>query len=275
MRLSNPRELWFLRIVRHLVISGGYRQLSMSCSKGASTMKSHSLLIRAGTSANPDQEQQNAPALGDPRTNQRRGKRVFDLAVACPLLLLCAPLMIGVTVLIRLTSRGPALIRQIRIGQNEQPFTLLKFRTMYLDADDAPLRQMNIRELSGDPKPGTSDGVFKLEADGRITIVGRLLRRFSLDELPQLFNVLRGDMSVVGPRPSLPWEVELFTAEQRRRHECLPGITGLWQVSGRNRLSMREMLVLDLVYARSRSLWLDLWILCRTPGAVLFDRTAR
>ena len=220
------------------------------------------------------EEQQNAPVLGDPRIDQRRGKRILDFAVACPLLLLCAPLMIGLTILIRLSSRGPAMIRQIRIGQNERPFKMFKFRTMYLDADDTPLRQMNIRELLGG-QPGTSDGVFKLEADPRITSVGRLLRRFSLDELPQLFNVLRGDMSMVGPRPSLPWEFELFTAEQRRKHDCLPGITGLWQVNGRNRLSMPEMLALDLVYARSRSLWLDLWILCRTPGAVLFDRTAR
>ena len=238
-------------------------------------MNPHRLAIRAGTSADPDQGSQTAPALGDRTTNQRRRKRAFDLAVACPLLLLCAPLMIGVAVLIRLTSRGPALIRQIRIGQNELPFTMFKFRTMYLDADDAPLRQMNIRELLGDSKPGTSDGVFKLEADRRITNLGRLLRRFSVDELPQLFNVLRDEMSMVGPRPSLPWEVELFTPEQHRRHECLPGITGLWQVSGRNRLSMPEMLVLDLNYARSRSLRLDLWILYRTPGAVLFDRTAR
>jgi lipopolysaccharide/colanic/teichoic acid biosynthesis glycosyltransferase len=221
------------------------------------------------------EEQQNAPVLGDPRTNQRRGKRVLDLAVACPLLLLCAPLMIGLTILIRLSSRGPAIIRQIRIGQNERPFTMFKFRTMYIDADDAALRQMNVRELSGDARAGTSDGIFKLEADRRITRVGRLLRRFSLDELPQLLNVLRGEMSVVGPRPSLPWEVELFTPEQRRRHECLPGMTGLWQVSGRNRLSMPEMLALDLDYARSQSLRLDLWILCRTPGAVLFDRTVR
>jgi lipopolysaccharide/colanic/teichoic acid biosynthesis glycosyltransferase len=239
-------------------------------------MKAHyRLAIRTGTGADPGQASQTAPALADRTTNQRRRKRIFDLAVACPLLLLCAPLMIGVAILIRLTSRGPALIRQIRIGENELPFTMFKFRTMYLDADDAPLRQMNIRELLGETKPGTSDGVFKLEADRRITNVGRLLRRFSVDELPQLFNVLRGEMSMVGPRPSLPWEVELFTPEQHSRHKCLPGITGLWQVSGRNRLSMPEMLALDLNYARSRSLRLDLWILCRTPRTVLFDRTAR
>jgi lipopolysaccharide/colanic/teichoic acid biosynthesis glycosyltransferase len=230
--------------------------------------------IRVGTGADPGRLQ-DAPAPGYSRTNQRRGKRAFDLAVAMPLLLLFAPLLIGVAVLIRLTSPGPALIRQIRIGQNERPFRMFKFRTMYLDADDAPLRRMNIRELSGAPTAETSDGVFKLEADQRITEVGHQLRRFSVDELPQLFNVLRGEMSVVGPRPSLPWEVELFTPEQRRRHECPPGMTGLWQVSGRSRLSMPQMLALDLDYARSQSLWLDLWILSRTPGAVLFDRTVR
>lgn len=225
-------------------------------------------------SANPDENCEEALTHRFPGAYQQYGKRVFDLAVAFPLLVLCAPLLIAVAILIRLTSEGPAIIRQTRIGQNERPFTLFKFRTMYLNADDAPLREMNVRELSGG-QPGTSDGVFKLEADRRITKIGRVLRRFSLDELPQLFNVLRGEMSIVGPRPSLPWEVELFTAEQRRRHECPPGITGLWQVSGRNRLSMPEMLALDVVYAQLQSLPLDLRILCRTPGAVLFDKTVR
>jgi lipopolysaccharide/colanic/teichoic acid biosynthesis glycosyltransferase len=105
--------------------------------------------------------------------------------------------------------------------------------------------------------------------------VGRILRRTSIDELPQLLNVLRGEMSLVGPRPSLPWEVELYSPEQRRRHQCLPGITGLWQVSGRNRLSMPEMLALDLDYLERRSLWLDLQIMWRTPRAVLFDHSTR
>jgi lipopolysaccharide/colanic/teichoic acid biosynthesis glycosyltransferase len=183
--------------------------------------------------------------------------------------------MLMAVILIRLTSRGPALYRQTRIGLGERPFTMLKLRTMRIDGDDAAHRALNMRELLGDPDAGTSDGAFKLEHDPRITPVGRFLRRFSIDELPQLFNVMSGDMSLVGPRPSLPWEVELYTPEQRRRHACMPGITGLWQVSGRNRLSMPEMLALDVAYLERRSLLLDIRILLRTPYALLFDSTAR
>jgi len=232
------------------------------------------LAIRTGTAADSGREPQDAPAPGELRANRRSGKRMLDLVVACPLLLLCAPLMIGVATLIRLTSRGPALIRQIRIGRNEQPFTMFKFRTMQVDADDAPLRQMNVRELAGDAKADTSDGVFKLEADRRITRVGRQLRRFSVDELPQLFNVLRGEVSVVGPRPSLPWEVELYTPEQRGRHECPPGMTGLWQISGRSDLGFQEMVLLDLYYIENSSLLFDIEILAQTIPVVLFGRGA-
>ena len=136
-------------------------------------------------------------------------------------------------------------------------------------------RELNTREILGDGGCVGRDGIFKLDDDLRITPVGRLLRRFSIDELPQLLNVLRGEMSLVGPRPSLPWEVELYTAEQRQRHDCLPGLTGLWQVSGRNHRPMQEMLALDVAYSKSRSLRLDLWILFRTPYAVLFGRDTR
>jgi lipopolysaccharide/colanic/teichoic acid biosynthesis glycosyltransferase len=167
------------------------------------------------------------------------------------------------------------LFRQVRIGQDEQPFAMFKFRTMHVGSDDGPLRELNVAELRGIAEPGTSDGVFKLENDPRVTPVGRILRRFSIDELPQLFNVVRGEMSLVGPRPALPWEVELFTPEQRGRHACVPGITGLWQVSGRNRLSMPQMLALDVLYVERRSLLLDLRILLRTPRAVLLDSSIR
>ena len=137
------------------------------------------------------------------------------------------------------------------------------------------MREMNARELRGEGALDCADGVYKPKDDPRVTPAGRWLRRYSIDELPQLLNVLRGEMSLVGPRPSLPWEVELYTPEQRRRHGCLPGMTGLWQVSGRTRLSMIEMLELDLMYIRTRSLALDLRILARTPAAVLLDRTVR
>jgi lipopolysaccharide/colanic/teichoic acid biosynthesis glycosyltransferase len=201
------------------------------------------------------------------------GKRVLDLAIALPALLLLPPLLLIAAAAVRLTSPGPALLRQTRIGRHERPFTMFKLRTMRVDADDRASREFNQRELLGELD--TVDGVFKLQDDPRITRVGGFLRRWSIDELPQLLNVLRGDMSLVGPRPSLPWEVALFTPEQRRRHEALPGMTGLWQVSGRSRLSMPEMLALDLLYVEQHSLRLDLAILLRTPRAVLFDDATR
>jgi len=200
-------------------------------------------------------------------------KRVLDIVLGIAALAIAAPIMLIAGILIRLTSPGPALFRQTRIGQGERPFTLLKLRTMRIDADDRAHREFNIREIQGNV--AASDGVFKLDGDSRVTPVGRVLRRYSIDELPQLFNVIRGDMSLVGPRPSLPWEVDLYTPEQRRRHDCRPGITGLWQVSGRNRRSMTEMLALDVSYAERRTLALDLWILLRTPKAVLFDKSVR
>jgi lipopolysaccharide/colanic/teichoic acid biosynthesis glycosyltransferase len=202
-------------------------------------------------------------------------KRCFDLVAASAALVVLSPVMVTAALLVRLTSPGSALFRQTRIGEGERPFTILKFRTMYADADDRLHREFNRRELLGDGGMLTGDGIFKPEHDPRLTPVGAVLRRYSIDELPQLINVLLGDMALVGPRPSLPWEVEMFTAEQRRRHRCRPGITGLWQVSGRNRLSMQEMLTLDVAYAEQPSLLADLAILLRAPRAVLFDHATR
>jgi lipopolysaccharide/colanic/teichoic acid biosynthesis glycosyltransferase len=203
-------------------------------------------------------------------------KRILDVTLSLILVTILAPVLLGVAVLVRLTSPGAILFRQTRIGLGGREFQMLKFRSMYIDADDRIHREMNARELLGDrAPPGTSGGVFKLKNDPRITRIGRWLRRYGIDELPQLFNVLYGEMSLVGPRPSLPWEVEMYTPEQRRRHGCLPGITGLWQINDRYSLSMPEMLALDLRYLDTRSLKLDAWVLLRTPRAVLFDRSAR
>jgi len=206
-------------------------------------------------------------------SSRRDAQRLFDLALTIPILVLIAPLLLVAALAVAVSSRGPVLFRQIRIGRGEQPFWMLKFRTMYVDADHRQQEEMNRRELSGEDV--AEDGLFKPAHDPRITPVGRFLRQSSIDELPQLFNVLKGEMSLVGPRPALPWEVELFTPEERRRHACRPGITGIWQVCGRNRLSMRKMLALDLVYVRYRSLKLDLWVLLQTPKAVLFERATR
>ncbi len=212
----------------------------------------------------------------DPKLTMPRGrraailssKRALDLALAIPAFLATAPILLVAAGLVRLASPGPVLFRQARVGLHEHPFMMLKLRTMHVGGSDEAFRVANTKELRGEAGPG-SDGVYKLEDDPRVVPVARVLRRHSIDELPQLLNVIRGEMSLVGPRPSLPWEVELYTPEQRRRHDCPPGITGLWQVSGRNRLSMQQMLALDLEYVERRSLLLDLRILLRTPVVVL------
>jgi lipopolysaccharide/colanic/teichoic acid biosynthesis glycosyltransferase len=202
-------------------------------------------------------------------------KRILDVAVASLALAALSPVMLAAALAIKLTSPGPVLFRQIRVGQAERPFAMLKLRTMHVGGDDSAHRELNKKEMLGDMSARAGDGIFKLQDDARITAAGRFLRRFSIDELPQLFNVLKGDMSLVGPRPSLPWEVDLYSIEQRRRHQCVPGITGLWQVSGRNALSMPEMLALDVQYVERQSLRLDLLILLKTPYVVFFDRSAR
>ena len=203
---------------------------------------------------------------------RKLGKRLLDLAIAIPSSnrLRADPFASHGTD--AAGRSGSVLFRQIRIGRGERPFTMLKLRTMRLGSDDSAFREFNTRELRGEPNP-TGDGILKLENDPRLLPMSRFLRRFSIDELPQLVNVILGDMSLVGPRPCLPWEVELFTPEQRRRHEVLPGITGLWQVSGRNLLTMQQMLALDLVYVEQQSFLLDLKILWQTVPAVLLGHT--
>ncbi len=197
-------------------------------------------------------------------------KRAVDILVSLTLIIILAPLLLILWLLVRATSAGPALFRQERLGNGKQPFVMLKMRTMYQGGDDRVHREYVTSLLSPDgAPPAAPNGLFKLDADARVTPVGAWLRRTSLDELPQLVNVLRGQMSLVGPRPMLPWEVELLGEAYQGRFAMKPGITGLWQVSGRNRLSMREALELDVQYAARRSLGLDLAILARTLPAVL------
>jgi lipopolysaccharide/colanic/teichoic acid biosynthesis glycosyltransferase len=210
-----------------------------------------------------------APASARAGTT-RLTKRLLDLAVATACLALVSPLLVIVAGLIWLTTPGPALFRQTRLGKDGSPFVLFKFRTMYADSRDDVHREFVRKLLTEDEPPaGGRSGVYKLEHDERITPIGRLIRRTSIDELPQLFNVIRGDMSLVGPRPALPWEAEMLDAIHFARFSVPPGLTGLWQVSGRNTLTMKQGLELDVEYVRRQRLALDLWILLKTIPVVL------
>ena len=191
----------------------------------------------------------------------RLAKRGFDLVVGGASLILLAPLLGLIALLIRLGSPGPALFRQPRLGENGRPFEMLKFRTMVADAE---LRQAEVLAARPDGQV-----LHKHADDPRVTRLGRFLRRYSLDELPQLLNVLRGDMSLVGPRPELPWLVEKYEPWQRKRFAVPQGITGWWQINGRSDRPMHLNTQDDLFYVYNYSLWLDIWILLRTPLAVL------
>ena len=200
-------------------------------------------------------------------------KRIMDIAGSSLALVSAAPIFALVALAIKLTSKGPVFFRQQRVGRYGVPFSLLKFRSMYRGNSNAIHKQYVAQLISGtarkQPCNGNGQGVYKLTTDPRITSVGAFLRRSSLDELPQLINVLKGEMSLVGPRPPLDYELERYELWHRRRlMEAKPGITGLWQVNGRNRVPFDEMVRLDLVYASSWSPWLDLKILFRTPKAV-------
>jgi lipopolysaccharide/colanic/teichoic acid biosynthesis glycosyltransferase len=196
-----------------------------------------------------------------------RLKRGLDLLGAALLLLLAAPVLTAIAVAIKLEDGGPVLFRQTRVGRHGRLFVMLKFRSMVPDAEARKAGLMAQNEMS--------DGIlFKIRRDPRVTRVGRLCRKLSLDELPQLFNVLRGEMSLVGPRPPVPSEVALYDPGHRRRLEALPGITGLWQVSGRNEINFQGQVQLDVAYIERQTLGLDLSILMRTIPAVLTGRGA-
>jgi len=201
-------------------------------------------------------------------------KRMIDVTGSALLLIVLSPLLAAIAIAIKLTSKGPVVFRQERLGRFGSRFKCLKFRTMYTN-NDPRVHQEYIRRFIAGQSHGNSGesgkpAVYKITNDSRVTPLGRFLRKTSLDELPQFWNVLRGEMSLVGPRPSLPYEFVAYDVWHRRRVlEVKPGVTGLWQVSGRSRTSFDDMVRLDLRYSQSWSLWLDLRILIATPGAVL------
>jgi lipopolysaccharide/colanic/teichoic acid biosynthesis glycosyltransferase len=201
-------------------------------------------------------------------TAEAVARRMFDIAFATVSLLLLAPIILVAALAVMASSPGPVLFRQRRLGRDRTPFTVLKFRTMWAGADSGPHREYVQTLLEGGA--GEPDGgLYKLAVDDRVTRIGRFLRSWSLDELPQLFNVLRGEMSLVGPRPVIPYEAELYPDDYLPRFAVKPGLTGLWQVSGRNERTYEEMVRFDVEYAERRSLGLDALILLKTVWVVL------
>jgi len=199
-------------------------------------------------------------------------KRAMDVFGSAAALLFFSPILAAIALAVKLGSKGPILFRQERLGQYGQSFTFLKFRSMYTNCD-AKIHQEYVNQFIagqvGENAPDGSKPVFKIQKDPRVTPIGRFIRRTSLDELPQFINVLRGDMSLVGPRPPIAYEFRAYDLWHRRRVlEIKPGITGLWQVEGRSRTRFDDMVRLDLKYARGWSIWLDLKILIQTPSAV-------
>ncbi len=212
------------------------------------------------------------------RDNGRRAllgiKRLMDICGSGLALIMCTPLFLILGLAIKVSSKGPILFKQNRVGQYGRRFTFLKFRSMQVDNDPSVHQEYVKKLIAGQAERiasnGNAEGVYKLRNDRRVTKVGNFMRRTSLDELPQFLNVLAGDMSLVGPRPAIPYEVAAYETWHRRRVlEVKPGITGSWQVTGRSRVKFDEMVRLDLQYAKSWSPWMDINILMRTPRAVI------
>jgi lipopolysaccharide/colanic/teichoic acid biosynthesis glycosyltransferase len=196
-------------------------------------------------------------------------KRMLDVVIAGIALTLGLPLALGVALVVAASSRGPVLFRQERVGLNGRRFTLWKFRTMHASSTDGLHRDYVLSMIRSTPTTVASNGVFKLQGDARVTRVGAFLRKTSLDEFPQFINALRGEMSVVGPRPALAYEVKEYAPWQLERLQVRPGITGWWQISGRNRMSYIEMCERDIEYVRGWSLLWDLRIMLRTPWVMI------
>jgi lipopolysaccharide/colanic/teichoic acid biosynthesis glycosyltransferase len=211
------------------------------------------------------------------RTISYSMKRVIDLVGSLAGLVLLSPIFVVISALIKLTSNGPIFFKQNRVGQFGREFAFLKFRSMVAD-NDPTIHKEYIKKLlsrEADDADKDNDGVYKIKDDPRVTRVGKFIRKTSLDELPQLINVLKGEMSLVGPRPPIPYELEHYQLWHKRRIlEMKPGITGLWQVLGRSRTTFDEMVRLDIRYTKEWSLWLDFWLILRTPWVMLAGKGA-
>lgn len=203
------------------------------------------------------------------------GKRALDVAISVPAIVVLTPVFIVLWIAIHLDSPGPAIFCQRRIGRGEKPFNCFKFRTLRHNADQNVHREAIRRAWAREPLSNDPDAPYKLTDDPRVTRVGGVLRRTSFDELPQLLNVLRGEMSIVGPRPAIPYELEHFQDWHHRRHIVKPGITGICQVRGRGRVCPEVMLEMDVEYAMNWTLWTDLKLIALTFPAVLWGRGAR
>lgn len=200
-------------------------------------------------------------------TTERMAKRALDVIVAIAVALLLAPVFVGIALVIKLEDRGPVLFWQKRVGRYGKVFDFPKFRSMVPGAET-----MKAHMLAGNDH--SESITFKMKRDPRVTRIGRLLRRTSLDEMPQLLCVLRGDMSLVGPRPALPLEVASYSARDRRRLEEVPGLTCIWQVSGRGDIPFPRQVELDVDYIETRSTWIDVKLCLRTVPAILFGKGA-
>lgn len=225
------------------------------------TREQESTLGEAGAGSSDSQAKSSYRASPRLSSWQLAAKRAIDLLVSVALLPVAVPLGMLAAVFIKLDSKGPVFFKHTRIGKGGKPFTMYKFRSMYKDADKIRDRFNQLNEAAGP--------IFKIKRDPRITRVGAVLRKTSLDELPQFLNVLKGQMSLVGPRPPLPQEVEQYNSHQWGRLAVKPGLTCLWQVQGRSSISFDKWVELDLEYIRNQSLWLDFKILLKTVPAVL------
>ena len=201
-------------------------------------------------------------------------KRAFDVVGSAALLVLLSPFLVAIAVWIKLDSPGPVLFRQTRLGLDQRPFTAFKFRTMRSDTSSTEHREYVRRAMSTDAAP-EEGGLYKLERPDVVTRAGQFLRKTSLDELPQLWNILRGDMSLVGPRPCIPYETELFEEHHFERFSVPAGLTGLWQVTARAHSPFVEALELDVLYARSWSFWGDIALLLKTPVQIVRPKATR